>query len=257
MSPHVAAGARGLAAAALVWGTYAALTGSPAARPLERVNHAGRPVTLAEGPAVVAGLTLGGPGPAALALATGSVGLLDDLGPQTGAKGLRGHLAELRRGRVTTGSLKIAGIGLAALAATVAADRRVDSATLPGTVLVAGGANLLNLLDLRPGRALKVAGALALPAVLHGGPEASAVLGSVLAAAPRDLAGRSMLGDTGANALGAVLAQAYSRGWGTSARWAGALMVTGLIAASERVSFTAVIAGHPVLDAIDRWGRPR
>lgn len=205
----------------------------------------------------MAGLAAGGAGPAALAVATGVVGLLDDLatGSAAAPKGLRGHLTELRHGQITTGTLKIAGVGAAALVATVTADRGVGARTLPGVILVAGSANLLNLFDLRPGRALKVAAIItALPALM-GDRAAAAALGVVLAAAPADLAARSMLGDTGANALGAVVGQVWSQRWGTGRRWAGAASVCALIVASEQISFTRFIAEHPVLDAIDRWGR--
>ncbi|WP_291523598.1 hypothetical protein [Branchiibius sp. NY16-3462-2] len=217
-------------------------------------------MTLAEGPAVVAGLVVAGPLPAALGVATGAAGLLDDLAAGEGsvAKGLRGHLRALGRGEVTTGVVKIAAIGTAALASTAVADRgrRGIVDTLIGGALVAGSANLLNLFDLRPGRALKVAVAGATPLLLVADESAAAILGVAAAAAPADLAGRSMLGDTGANALGAVLGLAWARGLPLAGRVVGATVVAGLILASERVSFTEVIATNPALNAIDRWGRP-
>lgn len=120
------------------------------------------------------------------------------------------------------------------------------------TALVAGTANVVNLLDLRPGRAAKVllAGGL-LTARAGGGAVAGAAAGSL----PVDLSARAMLGDAGANGLGAALGVTLlpAPRWLRVALLAGVL---GLNVASEKVSFTAVIADHPVLNRIDEWGRP-
>ncbi|GAA1906875.1 hypothetical protein [Lapillicoccus jejuensis] len=243
-----------------------------------RANHAGSAVTLLEGPALVAGLAVGaaasGPPAAVLAgaaLAAGGLGALDDLAGDARAKGLRGHLGALRRGEVTTGAVKVAGLGLTGLAVAAAA-RRTPSRRLPArapspghlvvdllvdTALVAGTANLLNLLDLRPGRALKAAGLLALPGAVRGAVPGVVVVGAVAAALPDDLAGRSMMGDAGANALGAVLGAGTALTGGRATRVAAAAAVVALTLASERVSFTRVIAATPPLRVLDEWGRPR
>src|SRR5699024_11211401 len=72
------------------------------------------------------------------------------------SKGLRGHLGALRRGRLTTGALKAAGIPLLALAGAAASPApRGGAMVLADAALTAGCANLAHLLDLRPGRALK------------------------------------------------------------------------------------------------------
>lgn len=259
MTGYAAAAVRAGAAGLITTAAYQALIRSPYRNLLSRKNFADRQVTLAEGPAVVAGLLVAGRLPGALALGTGAVGLLDDLaaGEAAAKKGLRGHLVALRRGQLTTGVVKIVAIGAAALASTAVADRgrRGAADTVLGAVLVAGTANLLNLFDLRPGRALKVAVAGAAPLLLVADDGAAAILGVATAGAPADLAGRSMLGDTGANALGAVLGLAWARRLPLAGRAFGAIAVAGLILASERISFTQVIASNPVLDAVDRWGR--
>jgi hypothetical protein len=82
------------------------------------------------------------------------------------------------------------------------------------------------------------------------------VLGAALGTLPADLAGRSMLGDCGANSLGAGIGTAAASVLPRSLRIVMLVGVAGLNLASERVSFSAVIDRTPVLRRIDRWGRP-
>jgi hypothetical protein len=126
------------------------------------------------------------------------------------------------------------------------------------TGLVAGTANLVNLLDLRPGRAAKAA-VLAAAAGL-GGPSGALVagpLGAGLAVLPADLGERVMLGDCGANAVGALLGLRLAAVPRRPARAGALAVVAGLTLASERVSFTRVIEATPVLRELDRLGRRR
>jgi UDP-N-acetylmuramyl pentapeptide phosphotransferase/UDP-N-acetylglucosamine-1-phosphate transferase len=285
---------RGIAGRLLVAGAGAlaaraalrAVTASPAAPALERTNFRGRTVTLAAGPALAAGATaagaLGAPsGPAAGAalvagLGSGAVGLYDDIvgarPEQKAAKGFAGHLSALRGGRVTSGLVKIAGVGAAGLAAAalLAADPAVRSHrgrrghgalgrttdVLLGAGVIAGTANLVNLLDLRPGRALKAA--LLLGAPLATGPAAGLAAGPAGAAAgllPVDLGERAMLGDSGANALGALLGVALAARTGPLGRAGLLAVVAALTAASEKISFTQVIQGTRGLRELDALGR--
>ena len=124
------------------------------------------------------------------------------------------------------------------------------------TGLVAGTANLVNLLDLRPGRAGK-AGALVAAAGL-GGPAGSLVagpLGATLATLPADLGEQVMLGDAGANALGALLGLRLASISGRAPRAGLLAVVAALTLASERISFTKVIEATPGLRELDRLGR--
>ncbi|MDZ4178646.1 MAG: hypothetical protein U1E29_05385, partial [Coriobacteriia bacterium] len=89
-------------------------------------------------------------------------GLVDDVFGTSTDKGFRGHLAALARGRLTTGGLKLFGIGFVALAGgvTIAGRTPLDGlefavVVIAATFVIALSANLVNLLDLRPGRALK------------------------------------------------------------------------------------------------------
>lgn len=283
----LAAGAVAVRAAlpAVLAATTATATASAAAgtRPepgsrWARTNFRGRTVSLAGGPALAGAAALtaaaGAPGPAAAAalltagLGSGAVGLYDDLvggRPEQRAKGFHGHLAALRRGRVTSGVAKLTGIGAAGLVAAALLPPPARSggsraarglAVGLGAGVVAGAANLLNLLDLRPGRALKVGLLAGLP--LAAGPAggmAAGPVGAAAAALPEDLAERIMLGDCGANALGAVLGAVLVARTGPVGRAVALAVIAGLTAASERVSFTQVIARTPGLRELDELGR--
>ena len=256
----------GVLAATAAHATHRALTASVQSQRWQRTNHAGDPVTLLEGPAYVAGAVVGaaraGPAGVVAVLGSGAFGALDDLAGDGSSKGLRGHLGAAARGEVTTGLVKVVGIGLTGLAAAALADRGRDVNALDtfvGGAVVAAAANLANLLDLRPGRALKATVLCALPLLATpdaGAARAAAASGAALGVLRPDLAGTAMLGDTGANAAGALLGTALLDGTGRRGRLAALAVLAGLTLASERVSFTRVIESTPVLREIDAWGRP-
>ncbi|MFC0863134.1 hypothetical protein ACFHYQ_12600 [Sphaerimonospora cavernae] len=244
-----------------------------------RTNHRGEPVTLLEGPALVAGagtavaLVPGVPGrvrAAALLAGMGSgiLGAYDDVFGTATSKGFKGHLSALARGEVTSGAVKILGIGATGLAAAALTPRdgcRVVRTldTLADGALIAGSANLANLFDLRPGRAVKaglLAGVPLLAASLTSHRRDAAVLaaiplGAAAALLPEDLGERAMLGDAGANALGALLGLAATARLGRAGRLTALGAVAALTLASEKVSFTKVIAGNRVLNRLDMLGR--
>jgi hypothetical protein len=250
-----------------------ALGSRPAGTPWRRTNYAGRPVTLLGGPALAASATatavLGAPAGTRLAAAlvgsvSGVVGAYDDLAgarpEQAADKGFAGHLAALREGRVSAGAVKVAGIGAAAVAAALLTRGSRGAGVLADGVLttglVAGTANLLNLLDLRPGRAGKAA-VIAATAGL-GGPAGGLIvgpLGATLEVLPFDLAERVMLGDCGANSVGALIGLRMAQIPGRGPRAALLAGIVGLTLASEKVSFTRVIEATPGLRELDRLGR--
>ncbi len=241
---HAAAG--GLSA----WAAQRLLRARPpgGAERWRRSNHRGEPVTLLSGPALALAAGLATSPPALLAaLGAGLVGRADDVALRTSAKGVRGHAAALLAGRPTSGTAKVVGIGATGwLASALLGGSRRE--VLVGAGVVAGTANLLNLLDLRPGRALKVGG---LTALAVGQPGVAAACAALL---PADLREQTMLGDCGANALGAVLGLGLLARH-PSARGPALAVLVALTAASEVVSFSRVIDAVAPLRALDRAGR--
>ncbi len=278
------AAAAGVTAAGAARLAYAAANRRPpgGTKTWSRTNHRGEPVTLLEGPAVAAGAIVGALAQAGLRSVTGSAGpagpgawrpalavaaagaggaafgAYDDLAGSGDRRGFRGHLGALRNGEVTTGTVKLGGIGVTGMVGAVLAGGSPADVVI-NAGLVAGGANLLNLFDLRPGRAIKVAvasGALigAGGSRTGSGAGVAAPLAAALALLPDDLGERAMLGDCGANALGAMLGAAAA-GLPRPARVALLAGITGLTAASEKVSFTKVIEQTPPLRWLDMLGR--
>lgn len=226
-------------------------------------------------------------------------GVIDDVWGGKDAKGFRGHVGSLFRGQLTTGGLKLLGIGLVSLLAAIytALSEGLASGGVSGpsvfaiavtavlgTLLIALSANTVNLADLRPGRALKVGLVLLVFALLSTlvlcvrahvpvvGTLLALVLvgvilaGPMLAVWPYDVSERGMLGDAGANALGALLgyvifvglAPAATQGVGPAIAILG--VITGLLllvnGLSERYSYSDLIERNAALRWFDRLGRP-
>ncbi|MEE1752396.1 hypothetical protein [Streptomyces sp. SP18CS02] len=216
------------------------------ARRWQRKNYAGRTVDLYAGPAVALGTVLGalpaaGRGVAVLgALAGAACGAYDDANGDH-RRGLGAHLRALRDGEVTSGAVKLLGIGAAGLIAGALLRERPVDKVLAG-VVVAGTAHFVNLVDVRPGRAALVVLAAGVPALLRG-PLAAAPMGAAAAVLVDDLGERTMLGDAGAHALGAALGVAIAAGNGRPGLAAHA---AGLIVATVCGAQVSRLAGSPV-----------
>lgn len=192
------------------------------------LNHRGLRLPLA-------GWLVGAAVPAVAPVA--AVGLADDLWSGD-ERGFRAHLAA----GTTTGVVKLVAIPLWGL-------WRTRSVT--GAVLVGLAANALNQLDTRPGRALKV---FALGSLVLGGRPRRGLAVAVLLA-PYDHREMAMLGDAGANALGALLGLESVRRLRGLRRLGAIGALAGLTALGERRSVGALIESTPVLRRLDAFGR--
>jgi UDP-GlcNAc:undecaprenyl-phosphate GlcNAc-1-phosphate transferase len=185
-------------------------------------------------------------------------GLHDDL--QTDRPhGIAKQVAMLAQGRVAPGIVKlVAALGAGAVA--IAAVGGDGFSYLVGVPMIAGFANLWNLFDVRPGRALK----LFVPAAVIVGalawPSQSMLLTAVTAGAaaallPADLGERGMLGDRGAYVLGVVV----GIGIYDSVGHVGLVVALGVVVLlhvlSETVSLSRLIRGIPPLRWADEVGR--
>lgn len=187
----------------------------------ERENHAGRTVGLYAGPATALAAAAGAarvrPAAGLAVLAAGACGAWDDAaGADDPRRGFRAHLSALRHGEITTGAVKLLGIGAAGLVAGALLKERPLDRLLAG-VVIAGAAHAVNLVDVRPARAAAAVLALGAPGLLRSGAAgslAAVATGAAAAVLPDDAGEREMLGDTGAHALGATLGLAVVAGNG-------------------------------------------
>jgi UDP-GlcNAc:undecaprenyl-phosphate GlcNAc-1-phosphate transferase len=205
---------------------------------------------------------------AVYALGVLALGLIDDtLGRERSQdpgvpapRGWRGHGAAALRGELSTGVLKAAGsLGLALFAMSYLG--LSDGRWLLAAGVLVLATNVFNLLDLRPGRSTK-AFVLLGAALTIGSAEVRPLWALGLFAAPALVAGiydlreRAMLGDTGANLLGALAGL-----WLVlTLSGVGQLVALALLAAitlyGELRSISALVERVPVLRELDSWGRP-
>jgi UDP-N-acetylmuramyl pentapeptide phosphotransferase/UDP-N-acetylglucosamine-1-phosphate transferase len=194
--------------------------------------------------------------------AFGLLGFVDDVLGDGSARGFSGHIGALAHGRITTGFLKL--FGGAAVAVVLVATPGFASGRrlLVDAVLIALAANLGNLLDRAPGRTLKFGLVAYVPLALVLGTGAAGIaiapaMGAAFALLPDDLSERVMLGDTGANIVGAVLGLGVVLGRGETTRVTALAIVIVLTIVAEVSSFSRIIDRVRPLRWFDRLGCTR
>ncbi|MFS1512241.1 hypothetical protein VQL36_07400 [Chengkuizengella sp. SCS-71B] len=188
------------------------------------------------------------------------VGWLDDQIGDSEVKGFKGHLMKLVRERkLTTGLLKALSTGGLTVWVLILLEHHPLLEVIQFFILNLM-TNGVNLLDLRPGRAMKffllISGGLFLfsslfkfflylfPVVL-----------AVLLLLPKDIQGKVMLGDSGSNLLGFALGFCFI----IMTPWWIQIFVFILLVymhwISEKSSITQWIQTKPFIHWIDKWGR--
>jgi UDP-N-acetylmuramyl pentapeptide phosphotransferase/UDP-N-acetylglucosamine-1-phosphate transferase len=197
-----------------------------------------------------------------IAFTIGFVGLLDDFIGDKKTKGLKNHITSFFRGQLTTGFIK-AFIGFF----TALIISYGISNSILGFILnifnIALFTNALNLMDLRPGRCIKVFFIIGFIIVILNLKNWIVLLPLIimLIAAifymPSDLNELCMLGDTGSNILGITLGYFCSLTFETASKTF--LFVTLMLInlAAEKFSITKIISNNRILNYLDSLGRSR
>ncbi|MDD2620920.1 MAG: hypothetical protein PHC92_09670 [Syntrophomonadaceae bacterium] len=187
------------------------------------------------------------------------LGFIDDMLGQRDALGFKGHFGALFKGSLTTGGLKALGGGVIAFfLALLQPTGWVD--LLLNTMLMALFTNMLNLLDLRPGRAIKGYLFFLIIIVALAGARVdwliiAPLLGAVIIYFVIDLKARAMMGDAGSNVLGLALGYISVISLNLPCRAGVLLFLILLHIYTEKYSLTRTIEKYSFLRAVDKLGR--
>ncbi len=188
----------------------------------------------------------------------GAVGFLDDLYGTREVGGFKGHFGLLLHGKLTTGAIKAIIGGLVALALGVVIAKNELSVAILNALLIVFSANSLNLLDLRPGRAVSFfwIGLLALAISKLGNldiwHELIILMPAIIWITLLDRSAKIMLGDAGSNTLGAILGLALAWEIGVVGKLIIIIFLGALQIYAEKYSITKLIEGNRIMREIDR-----
>jgi UDP-GlcNAc:undecaprenyl-phosphate/decaprenyl-phosphate GlcNAc-1-phosphate transferase len=199
-----------------------------------------------------------------------ALGLIDDMLGERGRgegpgdsprppRGWRGHAAAVGRGELSTGALKAAGsLGLALLAMDQLG--LSDGRWLLATGVLVLSTNAFNLLDLRPGRAVKVFVLLGAGLTIGAGPRVlwslGLLAGPALVAGGYDLREKAMLGDTGSNLLGALAGLWLVLTLSGTGQLIALVALLAVTLYGELHSISELVERTPGMRQLDSWGRP-
>ena len=185
-------------------------------------------------------------------------GILDDIIGNRDVSGLKGHFKSLLNGKLTTGGFKALFGGFIGLVISIAISKNIYDIVI-NTLIIALSTNLMNLLDLRPGRAIK--GYLVISIVLlftlgeYTRNLLLLIFPNVIAYFNQDLKAKAMMGDTGSNVLGISIGILFVMGYPLKVRliWLAFLIFIHIL--TEKYSLTKIIENNKFLNFIDKLGR--
>jgi UDP-N-acetylmuramyl pentapeptide phosphotransferase/UDP-N-acetylglucosamine-1-phosphate transferase len=188
-----------------------------------------------------------------------ALGAADDIWGSREVGGFAGHFRKLfTQGKITTGAVKAIGGGIVGIAAGYVISEGEPVRWALAAVLIPLTANMLNLLDLRPGRASAVffLGLGVTCLVTLGRLQAPWVVGAIalvaFAWAIPDSRGKAMMGDSGSNSLGAALGVTVALNTFPAFQMVAILCIAALHVFSERHSISDLIERNPILRRLDR-----
>lgn len=187
------------------------------------------------------------------------LGFIDDMLGQRDTLGFKGHFGALFRGRLTTGGLKAVGGGLVSFfVAFFISDGWIN--IIINTLVMALFTNMLNLLDLRPGRAVKGFLFFTIVIVLAAAGNMDWLLVAPLAGAVLwyfhyDLSARVMMGDAGSNVLGFALGYLAVTALPFYTRSGVLVFLIAMHILTEKYSITSIIEKVAILRYVDNMGR--
>ena len=194
----------------------------------------------------------------------GFFGLLDDILGKNDKKGFKGHFKELFKGRLTSGMLKATNGFLVCILFTIFLtgiwNRKLDIEFLVNIFVIALSINFFNLLDLRPGRVLKVYFLTTIIVFFFTNKwietlgTSSIILGSVLVYSFYDFRGKAMMGDVGSNILGFVIGVLIAINYSVSIKLFILLFLILIHIWCEFYSLSELIEKNRVLRFLDRLG---
>lgn len=195
------------------------------------------------------------------------LGFIDDMLGQRDTLGFKGHFGALFKGKLTTGGFKALGGGIIAffIALSVSGSGSLWNGwvdILLNTLIIALFTNMLNLLDLRPGRAIKGYLFFLFLMILMAGGRVNwlliaPLLGVILVYFTVDLKARAMMGDSGSNVLGLTLGYYCVIYLSLPYRLGVLLFLIAMHIYTEKFSLTRTIERVPLLRIIDQAGRSR
>lgn len=185
-------------------------------------------------------------------------GIMDDIIGNRNVSGLKGHFKSLFKGTLTTGGFKALYGGFVGLLISVVLTRSIPEIVL-NTLIIALSTNLMNLMDLRPGRAIKVylVIMIVMIATLTGFTRILPflIVPAVLTYFNQDLKAKCMMGDAGSNVLGISIGIFMAFGYSINVKIGWLVFLVLIHILTEKYSLTKIIEKNKVLNFLDRLGR--
>ena len=185
-------------------------------------------------------------------------GALDDIIGNRDVSGLKAHFKSLFKGKLTTGGFKALFGGFVGVLISISISKNIIDIII-NTLIIALSTNFMNLLDLRPGRAIKVY-LLIIFGIFFNVIESikniiMLLVPNVLAYFNYDLKAKSMMGDTGSNVLGISIGIIFVISFPLNVRVFWLLFLVFIHILTEKYSLTKIIEGNKFLNYIDKLGR--